>query len=115
MDAFRQRYAALRAGWSGPRQGAYDAWVADANNAAFGAQAAYDDWVPNFEALFAKDGHNWPRFYAAVKHLASLPKAQRTAAVEALAPPASGAVAAAMIGASTDSPHDNTEHGGRGA
>jgi predicted aminopeptidase len=81
MDAFRQRYAELRAGWSGPRQGAYDGWVSRANNALFGAQAAYDDLVPGFEALFEREGRDWPRFYAAAKRLAELPKAERLQAL----------------------------------
>ena len=78
MEDFRQRYAALRAGWTGPRQGAYDGWVARANNATFGAQAAYDELVPGFEALFEREGEDWPRFYAAVKKLAEMPKADAT-------------------------------------
>lgn len=75
MDDFRQRYAQLRAGWQGPRQGAYDAWVARANNAAFGAQGAYDDLVPAFEALFERQGRQWPRFYQEVRRIAALPNA----------------------------------------
>ncbi len=81
MAAFRQRYAALREGWSGPRQGIYDAWVARANNATFGAQAAYDDLVPGFEALFEREGEDWPRFYAAVRQMAAWPKAERREAL----------------------------------
>jgi predicted aminopeptidase len=81
MDDFRRRYAELRAGWTGPRQGAYDAWVARANNALFGAQAAYDELVPGFEALFEREGRDWPRFYAAVKRLAALPRAERLQAL----------------------------------
>lgn len=73
MADFRARYAALRAGWPGPRQAAYDGWVARANNAAFGAQAAYDDLVPSFEQLFEREGHDWPRFYTEVKRIAKLP------------------------------------------
>lgn len=74
MADFRERYARLREGWSGrPRQGAYDAWVARANNAAFGAQGAYDDLVPSFEALFEHEGRNWPRFYTEVRRIAALP------------------------------------------
>jgi predicted aminopeptidase len=82
MDAFRERYAALRSTWPGPGQGAYDAWVARANNAAFGAQAAYDDLVPGFEALFEREGRDWPRFYAAVKRIAALPNEERRQALE---------------------------------
>ena len=35
-----------------------DRWVAQANNASFGAQAAYDELVPGFEALFEREGLN---------------------------------------------------------
>lgn len=93
MDDFRQRYATLRAGWTGPRQGAYDAWAARANNALFGAQAAYDELVPGFEALFEHEGRNWPRFYAEVKRLAGLPFDARR---EALRLPAAAAAVAAQ-------------------
>ena len=63
--------------WGGSYAG-YDQWVAGANNATFGAQAAYDGLVPEFEALFEREGGNWPAFYDAVKRLAVLPAAQRT-------------------------------------
>ena len=86
MDDFRQRYATLRAGWTGPRQGAYDAWVARANNASFGAQAAYDELVPAFEAMFEREGEDWPRFYAAVRQLAALPKDGRDQALKDATP-----------------------------
>ncbi|MBT2321948.1 aminopeptidase [Variovorax paradoxus] len=107
MDEFRQRYAVLRAGWSGPRQGAYDAWVARANNAMFGAQAAYDELVPGFEALFEREGRDWPRFYAAVRRLAALPKAGRVQALKADAVPPTADT-------QTPQPH-NQDKGGRGA
>jgi predicted aminopeptidase len=87
MARFRQRYAALKAGWAA--QGApfdgFDSWVAQANNAFFGIQAAYDELVPGFEALFAREGHDWPRFHAAVRALAQLPKPQRRAQLESWA------------------------------
>lgn len=67
MQAFRESYARLKTSWGG--DSAYDAWVAQANNAAFGAQAAYDELVPGFEALFAREGRDWPRFYDAVRQL----------------------------------------------
>ncbi|MDA8444344.1 aminopeptidase [Paracidovorax valerianellae] len=92
MQAFRADYAALRARWiaedgATPAQLAgYDRWVAEANNAAFGAQAAYDEWVPAFEALFQREGRDWPRFYDAVKHLAAQLPEQRQAAMRALLP-----------------------------
>ena len=86
MDDFRARYAGMKEGWTGPRQGAYDGWVARANNATFGAQAAYDELVPGFEALFEREGRDWPRFYAAAKRLAAMPKEQRHQALKAPMP-----------------------------
>lgn len=79
MRGFRERYAQLRAGWGGEaaRLRNFDRWVAQANNAAFGAQAAYDDLVPGFEALFLREGGDWSRFYAAAQRLAAMPRAQR--------------------------------------
>lgn len=79
LREFREQYAQLRAGWGGDpaRYRGYDQWVARANNAAFGAQAAYDELVPAFEALFAREGQDWTRFYAAVKRLAAMPKDER--------------------------------------
>lgn len=74
--AFREAYAVLKKSWGG--QGPYDVWVANANNASFGALAAYDDWVPAFEVLFRRQGGDWLAFYAAVRHLADLPREQRT-------------------------------------
>jgi predicted aminopeptidase len=79
LDQFREQYAQLRAGWGGDpaRYRGYDLWVARANNASFGAQAAYDELVPGFEALFVREGRDWTRFYDAVKRLAALPKDER--------------------------------------
>ncbi len=75
MQAFRDEYAKLKASWGG--FAGYDAWVAQANNASFGAQAAYENLVPGFEALFEREGQDWLRFYDAVKRLADLPKEER--------------------------------------
>ena len=79
IQDFGKRYAALRASWGGRAQelAGYDRWVAQANNASFGAQAAYDELVPGFDALFAREGGNWQAFYAAVKRLADLTKDER--------------------------------------
>ena len=75
MQDFRAAYAALKASWGG--YGGFDAWVAQANNATFGAQAAYDELVPGFEALFVRQGRNWPAFYDAVRKLAKQPMKAR--------------------------------------
>jgi predicted aminopeptidase len=82
MAQFRQAYAALKANWGG--YAGYDPWVARANNASFGAQAAYDELVPGFEALFAREGGDWKRFYQAVKRLAELPKDERHQALNTM-------------------------------
>ena len=79
MQRFRENYLQLKVSWGG--YAGYDPWVARANNASFGAQAAYDELVPGFEALFEREGRNWQRFYAAAKHLASLPEAERNSAL----------------------------------
>ena len=87
MAHFRQRYAALKAEWAaaGTPFDGFDPWVAQANNAFFGIQAAYDELVPGFEALFAQVGGDWPRFHAAVRDLARQPKAERQAQLRTLA------------------------------
>jgi predicted aminopeptidase len=81
MAGFRADYQTLRASWNLPdaRLRLTDQWVAQANNASFGALAAYDGLVPAFENLFASVGGDWPRFYAEVQRLAELPKAERQA------------------------------------
>ncbi len=79
MAQFRADYAQLRSTWSGDpaRLRGYDRWVENANNAFFGAQAAYDELVPDFEALFHALGDDWPRFYDAVKQLSRLPNKEQ--------------------------------------
>ena len=83
----------------------YDRWFAKANNATMGTQGAYDDEVGEFERLFAARGSDFERFYAEVRRLAALPRAERDAAMaayrEAPAPvvaPATPASAAALSG-----------------
>lgn len=90
MARFRADHEALKAG---PWQGfpGYDKFVAQANNASFGVQAAYHQWVPAFEALFVQEERSFPRFYAAVGRLAALPAEQRRATLRSLMPPGSPA------------------------
>ena len=83
MQDFRREYEALKAFWGG--FAGYDPWVARANNALLGAQAAYDEFVPGFEALFEREGRDLPRFYDAVQALADQPRAERHAALRLLA------------------------------
>jgi predicted aminopeptidase len=79
MARFRDDYAKLRASWNidPARLRLTDLWVAQANNASFGALAVYDELVPGFEALFASVGGDWTRFYDEAKRLAKLPKHER--------------------------------------
>jgi predicted aminopeptidase len=79
MREFRDAYAKLRDGWGGDpaRWRGYNDWVARANNASFGAQAAYDELVPGFEALFQASGGDFKRFYDAAKQLSTLTREER--------------------------------------
>ena len=76
---FRADYAALRARWGG--WPGYDGWVAQAGNASFAIQGAYEELVPAFAALFEREGRDWRRFYDAVRTLAKLPRDERRAAL----------------------------------
>jgi predicted aminopeptidase len=78
MQRLRSDYAALKAERWGGFAG-YDGWFERANNAAFGVQAAYDELVGDFERLYERQGRDLPRFYAAVRALAGLPKTERRA------------------------------------
>ena len=62
-----------------------DRWVAEVNNASFGAEAAYDELVPGFEALFVREGSDWRRFYDAATRLAELPRPERHQQLKELA------------------------------
>jgi predicted aminopeptidase len=78
-DGFRAEYERMKAqsGFPAASWRGYDRWVKQANNAFFGAQAAYDELVPGFEALFRANGGDWQRFYDAARKLAELPKDER--------------------------------------
>jgi predicted aminopeptidase len=85
MARLRAEHEALKAGsWAG--FAGYDAYFAKANNASLGIQAVYLDWVPAFTALFEREGRDFERFYAAVQHLAALPRDERDATLRALTP-----------------------------
>ncbi len=87
MGEFRAEYARLRASWAvdPARLRLTDRWVAEANNASFGAQAAYDELVPGLEALFEREGRDWLRFYAAARRLGELTRAERHQILKELA------------------------------
>lgn len=82
IESFKLQYELLKVSWNG--YAGYDNWVKQANNAAFGTLAAYDDGVPQFEALFEQQGGDWLKFYAAVQKLADMPKEARQTALKQL-------------------------------
>jgi predicted aminopeptidase len=83
MQAFKQDYEALKEQWAG--YAGYDPWVAKANNASFGALAAYNELVPQFDALFAQQTgssqERWRKFYVACQTLADMPRKERREAL----------------------------------
>ncbi|MGA1287980.1 MAG: aminopeptidase [Rubrivivax sp.] len=81
LAALRAEHAALKAGpWAG--HDGLDPWFAQANNAALAVLGAYDDLVPEFIALFEREGADFQRFHAAVRRLAALPREQRRQALQ---------------------------------
>lgn len=82
MQEFRASYRLLKGSWGAMPLPGWDAWVAGANNAAFGAHAAYVELEPQFVALFEREGQDWTRFYDAVRRLARLPKDERHKALQ---------------------------------
>ncbi|HZV93232.1 MAG TPA: aminopeptidase [Caldimonas sp.] len=80
LARMRADYATMKATrWNG--YAGYDRWFAGANNAELGVLASYTGLVPAFERLFEREGSSFPRFYAEVRRLAALPKAERRAAL----------------------------------
>ncbi len=77
-----KEYRQLKASWGG--FSGYDPWLAKPNNATLASVALYTELVPAFRALLAQEGGDLPRFYAAVKALAKLPKEQRDANLAAI-------------------------------
>lgn len=65
----RTDYATLRdTRWQG--YGGYDRWFdGELNNAKLLPFGLYDEWVDAFALLYARQGHDWRRFYAAVEQL----------------------------------------------
>jgi predicted aminopeptidase len=58
----------------------YDEWIeAGLNNARLASVATYFDCVPGFKRLLQEQDNDLPRFYAAVRELARLPRAERHA------------------------------------
>ena len=78
-----EEYRRLKASWGG--FAGYDRWFAGKpNNATLASVALYTELVPAFNALLEREGGDLPRFYAAVKELAKLPKDERDARLSSL-------------------------------
>lgn len=83
IERLRMRYRQMRNGRWSEYQG-YDAWFdAPINNAKLAATSVYSDRVPAFLRLFDLCSDDYPRFYAAVRRIGALDKAQRAEALEA--------------------------------
>ncbi|WP_053127362.1 aminopeptidase [Pseudomonas sp. MIACH] len=84
FEDLRREYRQLRdSQWGGDKR--YDAWMnLPMNNARLLPFGLYDQWVPAFAALFAQEGGDWLKFYAAVEKMGELPVVQRKAALRRL-------------------------------
>jgi predicted aminopeptidase len=83
-DEYRRVKSERWDGWAG-----YDRFFAqELGNAHLAAVGAYNDLVPAFEVLLARQNGDLPKFYAEVKRLASMPRAERDAELHGLAPAA---------------------------
>ncbi|MHB8622042.1 MAG: aminopeptidase [Sulfuricaulis sp.] len=81
--ALRHDYAALKTQWNG--YAGYDNWFKPGlNNAQLAAIGLYNQYLPGFQKLLAKQGGHLADFYRVVEKLASLPKAQRTQVLRSL-------------------------------
>lgn len=85
-EVFRQlkeEYAGLREAWGG--YAGYDRFFAEPlSNAHLASVATYNDHVPGFRALLARE-RTFPRFYDAVRKLAALDKQERDRQLASLA------------------------------
>jgi predicted aminopeptidase len=75
FQALKDDYQVLKVSWGG--YAGYDRWFAEPlSNAHLASIANYHDFVPSFRALLVRE-KSFPRFYEAVKKLASLDKETR--------------------------------------
>ena len=60
----------------------YDRWLGDGvNNATLASIGLYQTLVPAFRTLLARHGGDLPRFFAAVRQLAAMPREERRRAL----------------------------------
>ena len=79
LEQLQADYRKIRDGrWAG--FSGYDRWFAiGINNATLASVGLYLDDVPAFQMMLAQNGNDLPRFYAAVRALADLPRDERKA------------------------------------
>ena len=83
FQQLKEDYAVLKASWGG--FAGYDRFFAEPlSNAHLASIATYNDFVPAFRALLARE-KTFPRFYAAARALAALDKPERHRRLHALA------------------------------
>ena len=83
FQKLKDDYAVLKAGWGG--FAGYDRFFAEPlSNAHLASIATYNDFIPAFRALFARE-QTFPRFYAAARALAELDKPERHRRLKQLA------------------------------
>lgn len=86
FQALQDEYQALKVKWGG--YAGYDRWFAEPlSNAHLAAVATYHDLVPGFRALLEQEG-SMPKFYAAVKRMATEGKDERHQQLALLGKPA---------------------------
>jgi len=89
FSELESEYGSLKAGWGGFT--GYDPWFARTpNNAQLASVVAYSQLVTAFESLLAREGGSLSGFYAAVRELAALPKAERDSKLHGLSPRSPG-------------------------
>ncbi|AJF00777.2 aminopeptidase [Pandoraea apista] len=96
FERMRADYEALKASWGGYK--GFDLWFStDLNNAKIGSFATYNQWVPAFMALLARQHGDLPKFYAAVKAMSKRPEAERNEALAVLDKTPEAAMARASL------------------
>lgn len=99
FDQARAAYAALRSAWASPPW--FDGWFAPGlNNARLAALSSYEDRVPAFRALLAREGGDLARFYASVEALGAEDTEQRERVLRELGRSPAAAVSAGRAGGS---------------
>jgi predicted aminopeptidase len=78
FESLQRDYRAMRAAWGG--FAGYDRWFAQQlGNAHLAAVGTYTDLLPAFRSLLQQHDGHMPRFFAAARELAVLPRAERDA------------------------------------